>query len=83
MISLITPYHARMPKNIGIKPLLMIMMFVAAQTQRIVFRHKRFGRRSIPSSTDITEGTDCILKPPEEQNTDIQSNIQPGYHVAI
>ena len=48
------------------------MMFVAAQTQRIVFRHKRFGRRSIPSSTDITEGTGCILKPPDEQNTDIQ-----------
>ena len=47
-------------------------MFVVAQTQRIVFRHKRFGRRSIPSSTDITEGTGCILKPPDEQNTDIQ-----------
>ena len=50
-----------------------IIFAVAAQTQRVVFRHKRFGRRSLPSSSsDITQGTGCLLKPPDEQNTDIQ-----------
>ena len=50
-----------------------IFVVVAAQTQRVIFRHKRFGRRSTPSSSsDITEGIGCLLKPPDEQNTDIQ-----------
>ena len=49
------------------------VVVIAAQTQRVVFRHKRFGRRTIASSnSDITEGTGCLLKPPDEQNTDIQ-----------
>ena len=42
------------------------------QTQRVVFRHRRFGRRSVPSSSDITEEANRVLKLPDEQNTDIQ-----------
>ena len=49
------------------------MLFIATQTQRVVFRHKRFGRRSVPSSSsNIVEETGHLLKPPDEQNTDIQ-----------
>ena len=48
------------------------------QTQRIVFRHKRFGRRSVPSSSsDGIEETNCLLKAPNEQNADDIQILSP------
>ena len=50
------------------------LLFAAVEmpvTQRVVFRHKRFGRKSMPSSSsDVT--AEISLKLPDEQNTDIQ-----------
>lgn len=49
-----------------------LLVFIVAQTQRVVFRHKKFGRRSFPSGSDIVSEASRLLKPADEQNADIQ-----------
>ena len=50
-----------------------VKIISATQTQRVVFRHRRYGRKSVPTAHDMPMRVSSpLLKPADEQNTDIQ-----------